>query len=311
MYFMDEKEGPECGVKIIRKDRERTGRLPLFVGGMRRIDGTEKDPHDIPFEEIEARLRSFRRYDDLVPDKTGTLVEPWRATGLSRSDDLPEDFAKILPGIQKFMAGKRHVKSLEPVSEKIAPDDPVDLRITLKDMPVKVWRLVRVNSQTTFHELHLIIQGAFGWEDAHLYEFITGDSHIQSFDEDDVGDLSMGMEVIDAKRIRLRDIMTGKGWSIPYIYDFGDGWRHEIKAIKVHPGKGPLDRVELLDGSGACPPEDCGGPYGYRELVDVLNDPKDREHNDMAEWFGADRLDPEEFDIEAAKKRIGSMIWML
>ena len=310
VYYIDETGGQEFSVKVVRKDRERTGQLPFLVGGMRTIDSVEKDPYDIPIEKIEEGLRSFHRFDDHVPDRDGNLVEPWRAATLTRSDDLPEDFAKILPGIASTMAKKRSVRPLEPVSKKVAPNTPVDLRIALKDMPVPVWRLVSVNSQITFHDLHRVIQASFGWDDSHLYEFVAGDSHIQSFDEDDVGDFPMGIEVIDAKRIRIRDIMTGKGWSIQYVYDFGDGWTHSVKAVKVRSGEPRLDRAELLDGSGACPPEDCGGPYGYQELIDVLNDPKNREHEDMAEWFGAERLDPNEFDIEAAKIRIGSLKWI-
>jgi hypothetical protein len=67
----------------------------------------------------------------------------------------------------------------------------------------------------------------------------------------------------------------------------------------------------MIDGSGACPPEDCGGSYGYLEIIKILNDPKNREHDDMAEWLGAERLDPEKFDIEAARNRVRSLKWML
>ncbi len=117
----------------------------------------------------------------------------------------------------------------------------------------------------------------------------------------------MGIDIIDAKGIRLRDIMTGKGWSIPYIYDFGDGWTHTVKVVKVHLGEPPLDRLELLDGAGACPPEDCGGSYGYQELINILNDSKNPEHNSMAEWYGGNELDPAKFDIDAARIRVGSL----
>ncbi len=152
VHFIDEKEGPECSVMVVRKDRERTDRLPFLIDGMRMMDGTEKDPYDILIEEIEAKLKSFRRHDDKVPDKNGTLVEPWRDRALTRTDDLPEDFAKIQPVIEKFMAGKGSVKPLEPASVKVPPDTPVDIRIALRDMSLKVWRLVRVRSQITFHD---------------------------------------------------------------------------------------------------------------------------------------------------------------
>jgi hypothetical protein len=274
------------------------------------MGGSDKNPYDMTTVKIEADLRTFRRYDELVPDKEGKMVEPWRAMALTGPDELLKEFEMMFPGSDKLKAKMKIRKPLEPVSVKVPPDTPVELRITLKNMPVPVWRLVRVNSQIAFHDLHYVIQRSFGWDNAHLYSFTLGDTYLQSFDEEDVGDFPLGTEVIDSKLIRLRDIMAGKGWSLPYLYDFGDGWTHTVKVIKVQLGEPPLDCVELLDGSGACPLEDCGGPYGYQELIDVLNNPKNREHEDMAEWFGAERLDPEEFDIEAAKERVGSLNWM-
>ncbi len=38
-------------------------------------------------------------------------------------------------------------------------------------------------------------------------------------------------------------------------------------------------------GERACPPEDCGGVSGYRELVDALLDPSHPEHALLNEWI--------------------------
>lgn len=51
-----------------------------------------------------------------------------------------------------------------------------------------------------------------------------------------------------------------------------------------------------LDGQQACPPEDCGGPYGYGHLLEVLADPDHEEFDDMTEWIG-DYFDPELCDL--------------
>jgi Plasmid pRiA4b ORF-3-like protein len=37
----------------------------------------------------------------------------------------------------------------------------------------------------------------------------------------------------------------------------------------------------------ACPPEDCGGVWGYEHLREVLADPADEEHEEMLQWLGA------------------------
>lgn len=35
--------------------------------------------------------------------------------------------------------------------------------------------------------------------------------------------------------------------------------------------------------SGACPPEDCGGPWGYGNLLAALSDPTHEDHDDLSE----------------------------
>jgi hypothetical protein len=55
-----------------------------------------------------------------------------------------------------------------------------------------------------------------------------------------------------------------------------------------------------LDGKRAGPPEDCGGPWGYAELLEALADPTDERHEELLEWSGP--IDPDDFDaIEATE----------
>lgn len=51
------------------------------------------------------------------------------------------------------------------------------------------------------------------------------------------------------------------------LYDFGNSWQHDIvlEAIMPAPAKGQYPRC--VTGSGACPPEDCGGLPGYAHLI--------------------------------------------
>lgn len=41
-----------------------------------------------------------------------------------------------------------------------------------------------------------------------------------------------------------------------------------------------------LAGKGACPPEDCGGAWGYADLKEILADPGHEQHHEMLDWLG-------------------------
>ena len=49
-----------------------------------------------------------------------------------------------------------------------------------------------------------------------------------------------------------------------------------------------------------CPPEDCGGVWGYYDLIKILKNPRHKEHAEMLEWLCID--DPKEFDPEHFNK---------
>ena len=68
-----------------------------------------------------------------------------------------------------------------------------------------------------------------------------------------------------------------------YVYDSGDDWQHKIELEKI------IDDYEfgyptILEGDGACPPEDVGGIPGYEEFLRVWNDQEDAEHEEMRKW---------------------------
>ena len=91
-----------------------------------------------------------------------------------------------------------------------------------------------------------------------------------------------------------------------YEYDFGDGWEHLIEVQKVMPKEAGQKYPQLLKGKGACPPEDCGGIWGYYDFVEAINDPKHKSHKDMVEWMGIKSWDIHEFDLAAAQQRLAS-----
>lgn len=176
----------------------------------------------------------------------------------------------------------------------------------ISDPPV--WRRLRVPGQFTFLRLHSAIQAAFGWVGYHLFQFSP--KGYASFpviaipSEDDDTDFRDEPK-LDAAKIKLTELFTQPKQKFTYIYDFGDDWTHQITLEKITDEK--LLRAECMAGSGACPPEDCGGPWGYANLKEILANNKHPEHNEMKEWSGLgpkEKWDAEAFDLEKTKKSV-------
>ena len=169
-----------------------------------------------------------------------------------------------------------------------------------------IWRKLLVPDNFTFMDLHESIQAAMGWENAHLFSF----SHPGPFGEgDQIGipfeDDWMDMEVLDARTIKLREHLHKPKQKMHYEYDFGDGWQHTIMVEDITDDK--LLAPQCLKGKGACPPEDCGGIWGYYNLVETVNNPKNPDYEDMREWLGlekGEKWDVEAFNIEECRWRL-------
>ncbi|MGH9185828.1 MAG: plasmid pRiA4b ORF-3 family protein [Acidimicrobiales bacterium] len=76
----------------------------------------------------------------------------------------------------------------------------------------------------------------------------------------------------DERRTRL-DAIAAEGSSFRYTYDLGDGWDHRVLVEKVEPATTGIGVPACVDRRRACPPEDCGGTWAYRELLAILVDP--------------------------------------
>jgi hypothetical protein len=164
------------------------------------------------------------------------------------------------------------------------------LEVALVDTDPPIWRRVLVDGSSTLDHVHEVIQAAFGWWDYHLHEFEVGRERYGIPDPDN----DWGEPPRDERRTRL-DAIAREGSSFRYRYDFGDGWEHRIVVEKVFARSVDTTTPACIDGRRACPPEDCGGTGGYRELLEILADPTHPEHDERREWLGRP-FDPEAFD---------------
>jgi len=168
------------------------------------------------------------------------------------------------------------------------------LKISLKEVDPMIWRTIQVSSMVKLPELHKILQTTMGWTNSHLHQFIIESKLYAEPDEDS------SLDDIDYTNIILGQVLTQEDQNIIYEYDFGDGWEHVITLEKIITEK-PQKYPSCLNGKRNCPPEDCGGPYGYMDLQSVIANPEHEEYEDMIEWLGDD-FDPEYFDLGEINK---------
>lgn len=173
-------------------------------------------------------------------------------------------------------------------------------KITLLDIRPPIWRRIQI-PDCTLVELHEYIQIAMGWWNSHLHQFeIDGERYSEPAPDGD----DFGMDFKDETRVLISTLLPKSGGRTKWVYeyDFGDGWRHEL-LFEGCPSKGPKTKYPVcLEGKRACPPEDCGGPWGYASLLEVIGNPKHEEHAEMLEWCGP--IEPEAFDAEKVTKEL-------
>jgi Plasmid pRiA4b ORF-3-like protein len=155
---------------------------------------------------------------------------------------------------------------------------------------------VLVPRDMTLHQLHRIVQAAMGWTDSHIHQFVFKG---QKYSDPKY---QLETEIIDERKARLSDAIFAVGTRFFYEYDFGDGWRHELRLEKALV-QDDSSRASCVAGERACPPEDCGGPFGFAELLEILGNPDHPEYDDRLEWLG-EKFDPACFDMARINRRL-------
>ncbi len=183
----------------------------------------------------------------------------------------------------------------------------LQIKLTLLDVEPAVWRRVLVPESYSLNRLHDVIQAAMLWLDYHLHEFEIGDRRYADLQGE--GDDAFGERLYSDRNLRLRDLVARGVDRFSYAYDFGDDWRMTVAIEKTVPAKTGVAYPMLVGGARAAPPEDCGGPFGYMELIAALADEGHPDHEEMVEWWGDGGLDPEDMQsrrIETALRRVRS-----
>ncbi len=176
------------------------------------------------------------------------------------------------------------------------------IKVSLIDSNPEIWRRLLVDSNTSLGDFHLILQTSMGWENYHMHQFIKDKVFYVDYDDGEsfvkTVDYRISETVLSDLLIRARSKMV-------YEYDFGDSWEHSIVLEKVLPTDDSLGLPVCIGGEHACPPEDCGGIWGYENMLEILKNKKHPERKEYLEWLGGD-FDPEDFKIDEVNRLLKS-----
>jgi hypothetical protein len=173
----------------------------------------------------------------------------------------------------------------------------LQFKITLKNAPVPIWRRIQVLSNENFLDFHDYIQDFMGWENYHLFTFEQGRGSYLIVDSKESLE-EYGDDL--ATKVKLDKVFKAPKDKMLYMYDMGDGWEHEVLLEKILPVVAGEEYPICIAGKGKCPPEDCGGVWGYAKLLETLKNPQHPDYEDMCEWLGienGDEWDPNEFEL--------------
>ena len=167
------------------------------------------------------------------------------------------------------------------------------LKVALAGLRPPIWRRVLVPANINLAHFHVVLQIVMGWQNGHLHQFIHKKILYGMPESLDSG---FGPEQKNETRFKLNQLLKKEKDHLVYEYDFGDDWQHKITLEKILPYENNMKLPQCIKGKRACPPEDCGGIWGYADLLESVNDPSHPDHEDLLDWLGDD-FDPEFFDL--------------
>ncbi len=182
--------------------------------------------------------------------------------------------------------------------------DIVRIKIALDNVKPTVLRRIEVPVSVKLDTLHEMIQAIMPWDNYHSYDFRVRETcwgipipELEDF----------GFPVADARKATLAQALSEPNFkTLRYIYDSGDDWRHTIKVERRFAAELWDTFPRLIGAKGRCPPEDCGGPWGYAEYLEAMSDPHHPRHTELVGWLG--RRDPNEIDIPAMEAALSLFV---
>ncbi len=299
-------------------DRERAVKIAEFAAGILAM-ADRKEPKGSPqlsrtqtakvkftkpqraalleLTSVKEPLRTLLDVESKGPRTFKLMVNDLASLCFAISEAMLEaeekDKVKLLSTAERVLDGLH--RCMEDVRDEAQDTKTVyQIKVTLDNIAPPIWRRFQVED-CTLADLHAVIQMSMGWYNSHLHMFTIGGE--QYTDPEMGGD----PDETSTHSESLAHLVDQGHRTFRYIYDFGDSWEHTIEVEEVLPSEPKTKYPRCVEGKRACPPEDCGGPWGYQEFLAVIQNPKHEEHGDMLEWVGG-TFAPEKFSAAAVNK---------
>jgi len=279
---------------------------------LEQMDAFEKEFNKMP-KEMQEALFEFAQNLNKMPEKkrkelfdTFDRLDSYFADN-NWDDEGPADFGEDLD--DDF--GDADYPHYIPDSKALK----YTLRITIKDHKPAIYRKFSVPSNISLRHLSELLIDIMGWSGGHLNQFRKGnDYYAPAYQRDgEIPSLFGPARDFNQEEFSISDILSEKGKTIEWEYDFGDSWCHDVRLSSVDDYSEGEPPVSFIKGERACPPEDCGGIWGYEDLLDAYDrfqkytmhagKKPSTEELDRLSWYGMDGdFDPEKYDAEAARE---------
>jgi len=253
------------------------------------VDAVSMVGISLPPEVVSDMISSVARRSGL--SDLPTILAILRDSGHPDAERVAEAVSSV-SGPRPSHSDSRVVQARRPGSVRAAGGSVYQLKVELCDVSEPpVWRRVLVPASAKLGNLGAVIELALGWDGWHQHMFSDGSrEHPDS--------------------ANLRGLLSKPGDLLGYTYDFGDGWEHRLELEDIIQNDPGVTLPVCVDGAGACPPEDCGGPWGYALLKEALADPGHDSHQERLDWLGLESgedFDPAAFSAEAVNDRLSGL----
>lgn len=149
----------------------------------------------------------------------------------------------------------------------------------------------------------MILNEVMGWSGYHSFEVEFYHLELRIIeDADEFMDIGYGpYDYLEASTTYIREYLEENDW-FTYTYDLGDDWQHRVTVEKIIDDYSE-EYPRVIKYKGNCPPEDCGGIYGYYDYMDIIKDENHPEYEERLAWLEMQGY-PCEYDMEAVNHRL-------